>query len=290
VSTINGSLGVSPATSVTGFPPGKVVDGTIEASTTAAGTAKKDLAGAYAAAVAATCGSDKTGQDLGGQTLSPGTYCQSTAPTLAGTVTLSGNGVFIFQIGSTLVTAAGANVVLTNGADACNVYWQVGSSATIGANTTFAGTIMAFTSITMGAGAQVAGRVLAENGDVTLINDTVTVPACSGPATSASTSSRTTSTTRALPPAAGAETVTGPSPGSASVPSAGGGSERSLANVDMPLTVEAANLAPAPILDSHHLPWLWPLLIGINLLLLAAIIIVVRRTNNLSPHHPDLTA
>ena len=297
-STISGSLGISPAAGVTGFPPGKVVNGTIAAATPAAATAKKDLAGAYSLAAASPCNFDKTGQTLGGQTLTPGTYCQSTAPTLAGTITLSGDGIFIFQIGSTLVTAAGANIVLANGADACDVYWQVGSSATIGAATTFAGTLMAFTSITMGDGAHVNGRALAQSGQVTLINDTVTLPACA--ATPTLTATPTSSVTTGQPPCSpascptrvplplgGAATVTGPTPGAGSLASALGGSEPSVANVDMPLPVEAANLAPAPILDTHDFPWLWPLLIGLNLFLLMAVVMAVRRTNDPLPKGAD---
>ena len=306
-STISGSLGISPAAAVTGFPLGKVVNGTIEAATAAAANAKNDVTAAYDAAAGTPCASNKTGQNLGGQTLTPGTYCQTTAATLTGTVTLSGNGVFVFQIGSTLVTAPGANVVLTNGADACDVYWQVGSSATIDTTTTFAGTIMALADITMNDGANVTGRVLARNGQVTLINDKITVPACTSPSTSASASASTSTSTSTMttpaslcPPAAcptrapslagGPISVTGPTPGPAALATALGGSEPSLANVDMPLPVEAATLAPAPILDIHQFPWLWPLLIVINVVLLMAIGAVVRRTGDRLPRGADLTA
>ena len=171
---ISGSLGISPAASVTGFPPGTVTNGTIQAGTPAAGTAKSDLTAAYGRAALSPCNFNKSNKNLGGLTLTPGTYCQTTAPTLTGTLTLSGNGVFIFQIGSTLVTAPGATVRLTNGAQPCNVFWQVSSSATLDTTTTFVGTIMANTSISLNNGATIAGRALAQTGKVTMINNKIT--------------------------------------------------------------------------------------------------------------------
>ena len=173
---ISGSVGIFPAASVTGFPPGTVTNGTIQAGTAAAGTAETDLTAAYGVAASSPCNFNKTGQNLGGMTLTPGTYCQTTAPTLTGILTLSGNGVFIFQIGSTLVTAPGASVVLTGGAQACNVFWQVSSSATLDTTTAFVGTIMALTSISLNNGASIQGRALARNGAVTLINNVITAP------------------------------------------------------------------------------------------------------------------
>src|ERR1700737_3091610 len=173
---VSGSLGISPADAVTGFPPGTVVNGTIQAATAAAGVAKNDLTAAYGVAASSPCNFNKTGENLGGKTLTPGTYCQTTAPTLTGVLTLSGNGVFIFQIGSTLVTAPGASVVLSGGAQPCNVFWQVSSSATLDTTTTFVGTIMALTSISLNNGASIQGRALARNGAVTLINNRITAP------------------------------------------------------------------------------------------------------------------
>jgi hypothetical protein len=101
---------------------------------------------------------------------------------LTGTLKLDAQGnpsaVFIFQAGSTLITAAGSEVALTNGAQACNVFWQVGSSATLGASSFFSGTILASASISMGDSVTVAGRALARDGAVTLINDAVVTPSC----------------------------------------------------------------------------------------------------------------
>ncbi|GAB3970096.1 hypothetical protein GCM10027615_25750 [Plantactinospora veratri] len=120
--------------------------------------------------------------DLGGQTLVPGVYRSPATMSLTGTVTLDGqndpNAVFIFQAGSSLITATDSRVSLIRGAQACNVFWQVTSSATLNTRTVFAGTILALQSATLGEGATVAGRVLARNGAVTLIRNTITRPFC----------------------------------------------------------------------------------------------------------------
>ncbi len=191
-SVISGSVGISPAAAVTGFPPGLVNNGTIQKGTAPAGTAKTDLTAAYGVAKSSPCNFNKTGKNLGDLTLTPGTYCQTTAPTLTGTLTLSGNGVFIFQIGSTLATAPGSRIVLRNGAQPCNVFWQVSSSATLNTTTTFVGTIMALTDIRVSNGVSIAGRALARNGTVTLIDDRITVPTtCPGVPGSGAVSSST---------------------------------------------------------------------------------------------------
>jgi hypothetical protein len=133
-------------------------------------TAQTNLTAAYTNAAAQPCpGTNNfTGSNLGGKNLVPGVYCQTTAPTLTGTLTLNGSGIYIFQIGSTLVTASGASVVLLGGAQPCQIFWVVGSSATIATSTTFVGNIMALTSIAMQTGATLNGRALARNGAVTL--------------------------------------------------------------------------------------------------------------------------
>jgi ice-binding like protein len=169
-SWITGQLGVAPGTAVTGFPPG--TSGVQHKGDSVATTAQTNLTAAYTNAAAQACNTNYTGTNLGGLTLVPGVYCQTTAPTLTGTLTLDGGGsttgVWIFQIGSTLVTASGARVVLINGAQPCGVFWQVGSSATIATSTTFVGTIMALTAIAMQTGATLNGRALARNAAVTL--------------------------------------------------------------------------------------------------------------------------
>ena len=185
---INGNLAISPngSTSVTGFLPG-VVNGTMDMGNSNASDAQTALITAYTGAANEPSNVDLTGQNLGGLTLTPGTYTFSSSAQLTGTLTLDGQGstnaVFIFQIGSTLTTASNASVQLINGAGACAVYWQVGSSATLGTTTDFQGTIMALTSITMNTGATIGvgglgygGRALAMNGAVTLDSNVITPP------------------------------------------------------------------------------------------------------------------
>ena len=181
LSTVNGDLGVSPGTAVTGFPPG-TISGTLHAGADPiADHAHADLATAYADAAGRT----PTGSipaELGGLTLTPGVYAYGTLALAAGTLTLDAQGnpaaVFILQAGSTLVTGAETHVTLAGGAQACNVFWQIGSSATLGASSVLTGTMLASTSISMGDGVTIAGRALARDGAVTMINDTVTTPHC----------------------------------------------------------------------------------------------------------------
>ncbi|MDL2334654.1 MAG: ice-binding family protein [Chloroflexota bacterium] len=180
-SVVNGDLGVSPGSAVTGFPPGNV-NGTIHAADAAAAQAQADLTAAYNNVAGQACDSDLTGQDLGGLTLTAGVYCFSSSAGLTGTLKLNAQGVsaarFIFQIGSTLTTASSSSVRLINGARPCNVFWQVGASATLGTTTSFIGNIMALTSITMTTGATLKGRALARNGAVTLDTNVITKATC----------------------------------------------------------------------------------------------------------------
>jgi len=182
---VTGSLGVSPGSSVTGFPPGIVVGGTIHAADAVAAQAQSDVTTAYNTAAGLPCGTDLTAQDLGGMTLTPGVYCFSTSAGLTGTLTLDmqgdPNAQFVFQIGSTLTTASASSVVtINNGGANCpaNLYWQVGSSATLGSGSSFAGNILALTSITLTTAASTNGRLLARNGAVTLDSNTITL--CGG--------------------------------------------------------------------------------------------------------------
>ena len=180
-SVVNGDLGLSPGSAVTGFPPGVVNGGTHIADGVAL-QAKNDLVTAYNDAANQTPFVDMTGVNLGNQNLSPGVYHFSSSAQLTGPLTLSGFGVFIFQIGSSLTTASASSVLLTNGAQACGVYWQVTSSATFGTATAFQGTVMALQSITMNTGATLIGRALARNAAVTLDTNTLNRPAaaCAG--------------------------------------------------------------------------------------------------------------
>lgn len=185
-SVVTGDLGVSPGSAVTGFPPGLVVSGTIHAADATALAAQTDVTAAYNSLASQACDSDLTGQDLGGQVLTAGVYCFSSSAGLTGTLTLDAQGdanaVFIFKIGSTLTTASGSSVALINGGSLCNVFWQVGSSATLGTGTSFTGNILALTSITLTTGATVTGRTLARNGAVTLDSNTVTATCATAPA------------------------------------------------------------------------------------------------------------
>jgi Ice-binding-like len=180
--TVNGNLGVSPGSAVTGFPPGIVTGGTIHAADSVAAGAQIDLTTTYDNLANTACNTDLTGQDLGGLTLTPGVYCFSTSAQLTGALTLNAQGnpnaLFIFKMGSTLTTASGASVLLINGGSDCGVFWQVGSSATLGTGTALLGSIVALSSITLNTGASVSGRVLARNGAVTLDDSHVAV--CSG--------------------------------------------------------------------------------------------------------------
>ncbi|MFZ2189084.1 MAG: ice-binding family protein [Candidatus Moraniibacteriota bacterium] len=179
--TITGDIGTFPTTSITGI--GNVVlNGTNHAGDAVTQGAKDDLVTAYNSAAGQSCDVDLTGQDLGGLTLTPGTYCFSSSAQLTGTLTLDAQGnadaVFIFQIGSALTTASNSNVVMTNSGQACHVFWQITSSATLGTTTDFSGNILALTSITLNNSATIEGRVLARNGAVTLDTNTITRAIC----------------------------------------------------------------------------------------------------------------
>jgi hypothetical protein len=198
-SVLGGGLGVSPGSAITGFPPGQST-GATHAADAPAGQAQVDLATAYNAAAAQPSTGGVAG-DLVGTTKTPGVYTSSGPLQLSGVLTLDGQGdpnaVFIFQVASSLVTASSSYVQTINGAQACNVFWQVGSSATLGTNSFFRGTIMALTSITVTTGAQVQGRALARNGAVTLHDNVFTSPACgtTTPATATTTTVKASSGT-----------------------------------------------------------------------------------------------
>ena len=185
-SVITGNVGLYPGVAVTGFPPGLVLGGTMHVGDGVAQQAKADLAAAYDDAAGRSSGATISA-NLAGSTLSSGVYTSATSMGLSGALTLDAQGdpdaVFIFQAGTSLTVGAGSHVLLVNGARSCNVFWQVGTSATIGAGSTFAGTVMALSSISMTTGATLRGRALARNGAVTLDTNLVTKPGCAGPPT-----------------------------------------------------------------------------------------------------------
>jgi hypothetical protein len=180
---ITGDIGVWAGTSITGFPPGTLT-GVEDADNAAAMTAQGDLTTAYNYAAAAPGGAVLPA-DIGGETLAPGVYKTTSAqPSLGitGDLTLSGNGVYIFQIVSTLTTAANnSQIILSEGALPQNIFWQVGSSATIGTTTTFEGIIMAQASVSLDTGAVLDGSALARTGGVSMLSNQINVPPCPGP-------------------------------------------------------------------------------------------------------------
>jgi DNA-binding beta-propeller fold protein YncE len=183
-STLTGDLGVSPGTAITGFPPGTLLNGTVEAGDAAAAQAESDTATAYSNLAGQACTTSyDVPTDIGGLVLKPGVYCFASSAQLTGALTLDGGGnpdsVWIFKTGSTLISASSASVQLINRAQQCKVFWQVGSSATFGTGTSFVGSVLASTSITLNSGAVLAGRALAINGAVTLDDNTVSFSACS---------------------------------------------------------------------------------------------------------------
>lgn len=218
-SVLNASLGLSPGTDITGFPPGQVnPPGTTDATNAAAAQAQADLTAAYLNAAGRPLDANTTA-DLGNLSLMGGVYAgpSKSALQLTGTLTLDAAGdpntVFIFQTDSTLITSSGSSVVLINGAQECNVFWQVGSSATLGTGSVFVGTILALTSITVTNSVTVHGRALARNGAVTLDNDTFTRPTCDLTAPVATTIATTTPAAATTTPAA-ATTI----PGTTTIP------------------------------------------------------------------------
>ncbi|MFZ0414409.1 MAG: DUF3494 domain-containing protein [Candidatus Acidiferrales bacterium] len=177
-SVITGGLCLSPGTSITGFPPGSV-NGTIEDANAIAASAHTDALSAYNTLSLLPSTQDLSGTDLGGQDLMPGVYSFSSSAQLTGSLTLDFNGLsnvdFVFQIGSTLTTASASSVLVTNAGSNDNIYWVVGSSATLGSDTTFVGNIIADQSITLGTGSTIdCGSALALNGAVTMDDNTIT--------------------------------------------------------------------------------------------------------------------
>jgi len=180
-SVITGNLGVSPGTSLTGFGPA-VINGTTHAGDAVAAQAQSDLHKAYNQLAGKPVTTNLTGQNLGGLTLMPGVYHFNSSAQLSGTLTLDAQGnpnaEFDFQIGSTLTTATGSAVHVINSGNDSNVFWQVGSSASLGTATAFEGSILAFSSITVNTGSSITdGRALAISGAVTLADNAISIPA-----------------------------------------------------------------------------------------------------------------
>ena len=217
-SVLNGDLGVAPGTALVGFGLPAVVNGATHDNDAVAAQAQSDLTTAYdvAAGQPVLPANDLTGTDLGNRTLKAGAYRYTSSAQLTGPLTLDAEGdpnaQFVFEIASTLTTASASSVVLLNGASPCNVYWQVGSSATLGSSTAFAGNVMALQSIALNDAVNVRGRMLARNGALTLINDVIDGSMCGTPSGSApsnsSASNNGSSPTGQAPPASRSTTPT----------------------------------------------------------------------------------
>ena len=189
-SVLHGDLGLAPGTAVVGFGSPAVVNGATHVNDGVANDAQFDLSTAYdvAAGQAVPPANDLTGTNLGNRTLIPGAYRYTSDALLTGPLTLDAGGNadarFYFLITSALTTAPGSSVQLINGASACNVFWQVGSSATLDTTTAFKGNLMAYASIWLENAATVDGRLLALNGEVTLINNVLDSSMCTSDTTS----------------------------------------------------------------------------------------------------------
>jgi len=179
---VNGDLGVSPGTSVTGFGPGTVTNGAMHVNDASAIAAQAASATAYNDAASRSLNPVFVSGNIGGMTLVPGLYKSTSGLAISsGNLILdaqgNANAVWIFQMASTLTTSSGLSVILTGGANAANIFWQVGSSATIGTTSVFDGNILALTSITLDTGATLNGRALAQNGLVALDSNPINRPA-----------------------------------------------------------------------------------------------------------------
>ena len=223
--TVSGDIGTFPTTSITGNPI--TVGGANHAGDAVTQQAKTDLITAYDVA-AGEGPTNPITADLGGSTLLPGVYNSASTMGLTGALTLNAQGdpssVFVFQIGSAFTSASGSRIILINGAQACNVFWQVGSSATLGTGSSFVGSILALTSISVTTGVTIDGRVLARNGAVTLDTDTITTSRCTttpGSTTPGSTTPGTTTpgtTTPGTTPGTPGSTTPGSTPPGTTVP------------------------------------------------------------------------
>jgi hypothetical protein len=220
-SVLNGDLGVSPGTALVGFGLPATVNGATHANTAVAAQAQSDLTAAYLVAEEEPVppANDLTGTDLGNRTLAAGAYGYTSSAQLTGTLTLDAGGdpdaQFVFEIGSTLTTAPASSVVLVNSASPCNVFWQVGSSATLDTTTAFQGNLMALTDVSLNDGATVIGRVFARNGQISLINNVLDGSACG---TSSTPPPPTSPPVTTSPPATTPASTTSPPAGDGATP------------------------------------------------------------------------
>lgn len=176
-SLVNGDIGLYPGTSITGFPPGQIIGGAQQVNNNAATLGQQKLITFASSLSSLACQFNFTGQDLGGKTLTPGIYCTNGGATITGILTLDGQNssspLWVFQISTTLDTSSSSQILFVNGSSPCNVFWNLGTSATLGASSSFKGVINAYSSISLGTSAAVVGKLLAQNGAVTLLTNTI---------------------------------------------------------------------------------------------------------------------
>lgn len=272
--TVSGSAGGDIGSSPTGTFTGDTlvtttgtkytaVDSVVTAAQTALTTAYNDAAGRTSTGTVSA--------DLGGQTLVSGVYTSASSLALTGNLVLDGagdpNAVFIFQAGSTLTTASASSVSFINGAQACNVFWQVGSSATFGTSSSFAGHVLALTSITATTGATFNGQLLARNGAVTLDTNTITNNVCAAAPTPTVTATETATPTPVVTPT---DTAT-PTPTVSETPT--------------PVVTPTESVTPTPVatteaggqLPNTETPWLYVLFAGLALMAAGGVFMVLRR-------------
>jgi Ice-binding-like len=284
-SVLNGSLGLWPGTSTTGSTQ-VVPPGTTEVANGVAHQAQLDLTAAYVNAAGRALTAPETGADLGNLHLGAGVYAGPShgALQLTGPLVLDGAGnassVFIFQTDSSLTTASSSTVTLVNGAQECNVFWQVGSSATLGTGSVFRGNLMALSSITVNSNVVVHGRAMARNGAVTLDSDVFVRPRCADqtgtPVTTSTTAPANGGGTGTTPVAAG----TGTSGGSSGTGTGtnGTGSGLTAATNGVPGVSGPPRTGGAPLRHGGSVPWTGLLFAGVVLAAGTADLVLTRRS------------
>jgi hypothetical protein len=300
-------LGLSPGTSVTNFPPGQVTVKNI--ANGPAGIAKNDLTNAYNIAAGRDTTAN-TGADLGNLVLQAGVYAVHSrgAMGLTGPLVLDGagnkNSVFIFQTNSSLTTHSGSTVQLINGAQECNVFWQVGSSATLGTNSVFRGNVMADQSVTVTTGVTVHGRAMARVAAVTLDNDTFDAPTCDTTTDTGGGSGGTggTGTTPVTTPSGGTGT-TGTGTGTTGTGTGTTGTGTGTTGTGTGLTSQSNGVpgvsgpprtGGAPLQSGNSFPWLGVLFAGVLVSAGTTDLLLTRRARTrraaalvAAPHHPE---
>jgi LPXTG-motif cell wall-anchored protein len=291
--TAGGDMGSDPTPAFTGDTLVTTTGTKYTAPSAVVTAAKTALVTAYDDAAGRTPATTVSA-DLGGQTLVAGVYNSAAALALTGTLTLDGqnnpDAVFIFQAGSTLTTASASNVALINGAQACHVFWQVGSSATLGTNSVFTGHVLALTSITATTGATINGQLLASNGAVTLDTNTITNDVCAAVVTPTPTSTSTptpTASASATTPATTppTETVAPPVATPSATPSSSPSSTPTASETPSAAPTEVASASPTPVettetggqLPNTETPWVNIRALGVLVIAAGGAILFFRR-------------